>query len=115
MSQLLTPYIFLLAVVAIVLLGRAKRTRLEVAVLVLSAFWLRLSVADRPYLNEWDERYHALVAWKLIEQPLKPMLYRHTPMAYDYKSWGSSHIWVHKPPPVRWSIDRPPGGRHSSR
>ncbi len=38
-------------------------------------------------LHDWDERYHALVAKNMIEQPFKPMLYKNPVLPYDYKDW----------------------------
>jgi 4-amino-4-deoxy-L-arabinose transferase len=57
-----------------------------------------------PYLNLWDEQFHALVAKSMSENPLKPTLYPYAPLDYDYKSWISNHIWLHKPPLSLWQI-----------
>ena len=43
--------------------------------ILLGAFALHLWVSMDPYLHEWDERYHALVAKNLMPHPLKPTLY----------------------------------------
>jgi 4-amino-4-deoxy-L-arabinose transferase len=72
--------------------------------LVLVGFLLRLFVISDGFLNEWDERYHALVARNMMEQPLKPMLYAQPVMPYDFKAWGANHIWVHKQPLPLWSM-----------
>jgi 4-amino-4-deoxy-L-arabinose transferase-like glycosyltransferase len=53
-------------------------------------------------LHDWDERYHALVAKNMIEQPLKPMLYKNPVLPYDYKNWAGNHIWLHKQPIPLW-------------
>lgn len=53
-------------------------------------------------LHDWDERYHALVAKNMIEQPFKPMLYKNPVLPYDYKDWSGNHIWVHKQPVPLW-------------
>ena len=43
---------------------------------------------------------HALVAKNFIQTPLVPRLY-HTPL-YDYRTWTSNYIWMHKPPLALW-------------
>lgn len=53
-------------------------------------------------LHDWDEKYHALVAKNMIEQPLKPMLYKNPVLPYDYKNWAGNHIWLHKQPIPLW-------------
>ena len=53
-------------------------------------------------LHPWDERYHALVAKHLIQTPLTPRLYPTPLLAYDYRSWTSNYIWMHKPPLALW-------------
>jgi len=40
-----------------------------------------------PFLNLWDERFHALVAKNMINNPLKPMLYADPILAQDYSPW----------------------------
>jgi 4-amino-4-deoxy-L-arabinose transferase len=56
------------------------------------------------FLHDWDERYHALVAKNLLDNPLKPMLYSQPLLDYDYKSWSDNHIWVHKQPIPLYSM-----------
>ena len=70
--------------------------------LVLAGFLLRIFAASDPFLHEWDERYHALVAKNMMENPFKPMLYKTPLLDYDYKSWSSNHIWLHKQPVPLW-------------
>lgn len=53
-------------------------------------------------LHDWDERYHALVAKNMIEQPWKPMLYKNPVLHYDYTNWAGNHIWLHKQPVPLW-------------
>lgn len=57
-----------------------------------------------PYLNEWDEQYHALVAKNLSETPLTPVLIRQSLLPMDYKIWIYNHIWLHKQPLFLWQI-----------
>jgi len=65
---------------------------------------LRIFVSTDPFLHEWDERYHALVAKNTIEDPIKPTLYKVPLLDYDYKSWVGNHVWLHKQPLPLWII-----------
>ena len=55
-------------------------------------------------LHFWDEGFHAVVARNLTKHPLKFTLYDQPWLPYDYKGWGSNHIWLHKPPVAMWTI-----------
>lgn len=57
-----------------------------------------------PYLNMWDERFHALVAKNMQGSFLTPALYRDPVIAADYSRWDRSVIWLHKPPFFLWQI-----------
>lgn len=63
---------------------------------------LRGYAGTRAYLNPWDERYHALVARNLVQEPLRPTLYRDPVLPYDYRDWQANHVWLHKPPLALW-------------
>jgi 4-amino-4-deoxy-L-arabinose transferase-like glycosyltransferase len=63
---------------------------------------LRLFAASDPYLHDWDEKYHALVAKHLAKDPLRPLLYEDPIEDYDYRQWTNNHVWLHKPPMVLW-------------
>jgi 4-amino-4-deoxy-L-arabinose transferase-like glycosyltransferase len=69
---------------------------------LLAAFLIRLDPACQHSLHKWDESFHALVAKNAIDDPLKPTLYRHAVLPYDYRNWGASHVWLHKPPGAIW-------------
>jgi len=69
-----------------------------IAFIILGGLLLRVYTSMDFYLHEWDERYHALVAKNLLQNPLKPMLYTNPLLGYDYKNWTANHIWVHKQP-----------------
>lgn len=57
-----------------------------------------------PFLNIWDEQYHALVAKHLVIHPFKPTLFEENPLEYNFKSWIGNHVWLHKPPLFLWQI-----------
>ena len=73
--------------------------------LLLTALLLRLVAASLdPYLHEWDERFHALVAKNMMDYPIKPMMRVNPIMDYDYRAWCCNHIWVHKQPLFLWQM-----------
>lgn len=55
-----------------------------------------------PFLNLWDERFHALVAKNLMNNPFKPMLYADPVMDIPYDRWDRAHIWLNKQPFFLW-------------
>ena len=57
-----------------------------------------------PFLNLWDERFHALVAKNLMHHPLMPTLYDDPVVSMDYDRWDRYHIWLHKQPLFLWQI-----------
>lgn len=81
------------------------KVRLSVFLLFLSGLILRLVVANLdPFLNTWDEQFHALVAKNMMLNPLKPTLI-HTPVLnYNFTDWSSNYIWLHKQPWFLWQI-----------
>jgi 4-amino-4-deoxy-L-arabinose transferase len=77
---------------------------LSILLLVICGIIVRIYTSADFFLHDWDERYHALVAKNLIKQPLIPQLYSNPVLPYDYKNWGSNHIWLHKQPLPLWCI-----------
>jgi 4-amino-4-deoxy-L-arabinose transferase len=63
---------------------------------------LRFHMARDRFLHNWDERYHALVAKNMIENPWKPVLYADPALPYDFRHWTANHVWLHKPPFALW-------------
>lgn len=57
-----------------------------------------------PYLQDWDERFHALVARNMMSEPFRPMLFVHPVFPYAIDQWWNSHIWVHKQPLFLWQM-----------
>jgi 4-amino-4-deoxy-L-arabinose transferase len=57
-----------------------------------------------PFLNMWDERFHALVGKNLMRHPLMPTLYDDPVVKMAYDKWDTSQIWIHKQPLFLWQI-----------
>ena len=57
-----------------------------------------------PFINLWDEQYHALVAKNLIENPFKPILIKEPVFGFLETSWSYCHVWLHKQPLFLWQI-----------
>lgn len=57
-----------------------------------------------PFLHDWDERVHALVARSMMDYPLTPMLNKEFLSTFDFRDWVSNEIWVHKQPLFLWQI-----------
>ena len=94
-------------VVSIVLYGYKRDEKLWPAILflALASLGLRIFMAHLdPFLWDWDERYHALVAKNFLAHPLIPTLYDHPVMDYNYTEWYKNHIWLHKQPLPFWQM-----------
>lgn len=57
-----------------------------------------------PFLHEWDEKYHALVARNMMDNPLYPSIYREALLPYDPSAWCCNHVWLHKQPLFLWQM-----------
>jgi 4-amino-4-deoxy-L-arabinose transferase-like glycosyltransferase len=72
--------------------------------LLISGLCLRIYTASDQFIHLWDERYHALVAKHLINNPLTPTLYKNPILPYDSHNWTCNKIWLHKQPLPLWVI-----------
>jgi 4-amino-4-deoxy-L-arabinose transferase-like glycosyltransferase len=77
-------------------------TRAALGFIVLFGFALRFRAADHPYISQWDEAYHALVAKNLASHPLTPTLYEDAALPVDGTNWTRAGVWLHKPPLPLW-------------
>lgn len=81
------------------------KIRLALALLFIGALALRIfMILLDPFLNDWDERYHALVAKNMITHPFTPMLWANPVLEYNYQAWCCNHIWLHKQPFFLWQM-----------
>ncbi len=104
-----TPLIKLLFALLPIAMGTfcffSGREKVGLALLVIGAFLLRLvMISFDPYLHQWDERFHALVAKNMMDNPFVPMLRVNPVLPYSYKAWCCNHIWVHKQPLFMWQM-----------
>lgn len=100
---LLLPALVLL--LTSLILYQRGHTRPALVFLFLGALVLRLfMIFLDPFLNDWDERYHALVAKNMITHPFKPMLWADPVLDYNYEAWCCNHIWLHKQPFFLWQM-----------
>lgn len=56
-----------------------------------------------PYLNPWDEQYHALVAKNLTKNPFLPVLFD-GPVNLSPDYWVYTDVWLHKQPLFLWQM-----------
>ncbi len=77
----------------------------SIAFLMLAGFLIFMfgAMLD-PFLNIWDERFHALAAKNLMNHPLMPTLYDDPIVDMPYDRWDRFHIWIHKQPLFLWMI-----------
>ena len=83
-----------------------KKDRLALLLLTLGGMCLSVFCAlSDPFLNFWDERFHALVAKNCMETPLMPRLYPELPITeFNPMIWTHGYIWLHKQPLFIWQI-----------
>jgi 4-amino-4-deoxy-L-arabinose transferase-like glycosyltransferase len=99
----------LLLSLALAILGiylfHQENTRAAVILLFFAAFAIRyFMIGLDPFLNDWDERFHALVAKNMRLHPFKPMLREFPIMEYGLHDWCCNHIWLHKQPLFLWQM-----------
>ncbi len=95
----------LVASIVLYIYPKNERSWPSLLLLTLAALGLRVFMAHLdPYLWDWDERYHAMVARNFMYHPLVPTLYDHPVLAYDFKDWTRDYIWMHKLPLAMWQM-----------
>lgn len=93
-----------LGLVCAALCWHRDRKELALGLLTGSALCLRLFAASLdPFLNQWDECFHALVAKRMMDDPFTPTLYA-MDVLHTTDSWTHSNLWLHKPPFFLWQI-----------
>jgi 4-amino-4-deoxy-L-arabinose transferase len=104
-EQLLFIITGLIAGLMSFILFTSNKISLSILFLFISGLILRLFAAGLdPFVNIWDEQFHALVAKNMMDHPFRPTLYNNPILDYDYTNWGGNHIWLHKQPWFLWQI-----------
>jgi len=80
----------------------AVPARILLALILAVGFGLRWRAADHPYISQWDEAYHALVAKNIAASPPVPVLYAEKVLPADDREWTMAGVWLHKPPLPLW-------------
>ncbi|HTB05898.1 MAG TPA: glycosyltransferase family 39 protein [Bacteroidia bacterium] len=94
-----------LFIIASLLLFRSGKTGLSLVFLSMGAFAVRFfMIRLDPFLNIWDEQFHALVAKNMMVHPFTPMLYTKAILYKNPDDWICGHIWLHKEPFFLWVI-----------
>jgi len=93
---------------SIILFEYNQKNKLSIWGLFLGAFAIYsfMALAD-PFLHDWDEQYHALVAKNLMHHFGTPTLIEHPilrPNSIDSSWWTNSHFWLHKQPFFLWQM-----------
>ncbi|MCX6273321.1 MAG: glycosyltransferase family 39 protein [Bacteroidetes bacterium] len=57
-----------------------------------------------PFLNIWDERFHAVVAKNMVKHLFKPTLFDDPVITFPPYRWDRTYIWLHKQPLFLWQI-----------
>lgn len=81
---------------------RARRYGVAFGFILALGILLRVFAATDAFLHLWDESFHAVVAKHCMTNPLRPTLYAHPALQYDFRNWLANHVWLHKPPLALW-------------
>ena len=91
--------------ISILLFQLKENPKYSILFLVTGGFLIRFfMIMLDPYLNIWDEQFHALVAKNMIHFPFKPMLYANPVLPFLDNSWIFGDIWLHKQPLFLWQM-----------
>lgn len=100
-SYFLTGGFVLLLVATWLFTGERKKAALWFLLIGSTCIFCFAALLD-PFLNLWDERFHALVAKNLSEHPLRPAIYSDPVVVMAYDRWDRAIIWLHKQPLFLW-------------
>ena len=104
-SRFLFVSSFIIMGLALLMFEFTSKKRIAVFILMFAALLIGYLFASiDPFLYMWDEQFHVLVAKNLMDDPLKPMLYREAIHDFWYQGWSSNVIWLHKPPLFMWQM-----------
>ena len=94
----------LLHLISILLFLRGDK-KSAISFLILGGLLMRIYFVQLdPFIHDWDERFHALVAKNLGHHWLCPTLIDKPILPVDYRDWSATHIWLHKQPVFLWQM-----------
>lgn len=103
--QIFSIVLSILIALSSLLFFKKANYRLAIFLLFIAALILRLVMTTLdPFLNNWDEHFHAIVAKNMMKYPFQPMLHVETIQAYNFKEWCCNHVWLHKQPLFLWQM-----------
>lgn len=101
--QIILFYTSIILMVVSLVLFQSEQYKISTLILFSGSLLLGIFLASiNPYLNYWDEQYHALVAKNMLEHPFTPMLFKNPQVPYTIELWTGNHIWLHKQPLFLW-------------
>ncbi len=96
---------FLFVIASILSFEIIEKHRLSLFLLFIAGIFLCSAMAMLdPFLNIWDEQFHALVSKNLLSNPFKPSLFKTPLIPFDPHNWIGNHIWLHKQPLFLWQM-----------
>lgn len=106
--QLPNCWIFIVAIFflsgSLIALHR-QRNNIAIWTLFICALLVRIfMILQDPFFHDWDERFHALVARNMLDNPLSPFLIKFPIDGNHVGRWNCSHIWLHKQPLFLWEM-----------
>ena len=81
------------------------KINISILLLLISGIFLRFYfITFDPFLHDWDEKFHALVAKNTSMHFLMPTLIENPVLPYDKSGWWGTHVWLHKQPLFIWQM-----------
>lgn len=105
-TQLITFYLSITLLFSSIIMFYYKYSwKYYLPFIVFGSVVLRIFIASLSnYLGLWDEQFHALVAKNMMDNPIKPMLYKDQVLHPGNLSWIGCNVWLHKQPLFLWQI-----------
>ena len=100
-----TPLIIGSLLLLLTVLLFTRKRDISLFLLFSGAFFFGFFIANlNPFLEIWDEQYHALVAKNLSKNFLNPVLLSNPIFEYNRNNWTENSVWLHKQPLFLWHM-----------
>lgn len=94
-----------LFVIAVFIFFTLDKQKAGLVILLLAIFCISMFVIYLdPFLNTWDESFHALVAKNTAVHFLKPTLIESPLFQIKEYGWYNTNVWLHKQPLFLWQM-----------